>query len=43
MYILIYWERKKKHLEEGPPEKATRTLSEGETMACEVTVSLNSP
>jgi len=32
-HVLIHRERKKEHLEEGPPEKATRTLSEGETMA----------
>uniref|UniRef100_A0A7C9EU47 Uncharacterized protein n=1 Tax=Opuntia streptacantha TaxID=393608 RepID=A0A7C9EU47_OPUST len=29
--------------EEGPPEKATRTLSEGEIMPLEVTASLNFP
>jgi hypothetical protein len=32
-HVLIYRERKKENLEEGPTEKATRTLSEGEIMA----------
>jgi len=32
-HVLIYREREKENLEEGPPEKATRTLSEGEIMA----------
>lgn len=35
--------RREKDLEEGPPEKETRTLSVGEIIALEVTASLNLP